>query len=110
MKQYTDLKTALGLFEGELAFIFGGRIGRALRGAPVVHHSDLLYAGDSTHLGAWLFCVKFTSDVFAGVVFKRNGGIAALLRTVVNQSVFADVQVSCAGAAPPVVRPAVGKI
>src|SRR5262245_38235914 len=79
-------------------------------GAPVIHHSDLLNAGDGTHFGAWLFGVKLASDVFAGVVFKRNGGVTALLRTVVNQSVFADVQVSGAGAAPPIVRPAVGQI
>src|SRR5262245_64599398 len=79
-------------------------------GAPVIHHSDLLNAGDGAHTGAWLFRVKLASDVFAGVIFKRDGGVTALLRTVVNQSVLADVQVSGAGAAPPIVRPTVGQI
>jgi hypothetical protein len=72
------------LFEGELALIFGGRIGRALRSAPVIHHSDLLNAGDGTHAGARLFSIKLAPDVFAGIIFKWDGGVTALLRTVVN--------------------------
>jgi hypothetical protein len=72
------------LFEGELALIFCGRIGWALRGAPVIHHSDLLNAGDGAHTGAWLFGVKLTPEVCVGVVFKWDGRVAALLRTVVN--------------------------
>jgi hypothetical protein len=71
-------------FEGQLALIFGGRIGWALRGAPVIHHSDLLNAGDSAHTGAWFLCVKRAYDVFAGVIFKWGSRVAALLRTVVN--------------------------
>src|ERR1700683_3735039 len=45
----------------------------------------------------------FAAQVVAGVGGKRNSGIAALLRAVVNQSVLANVEIAAAGAAAPVV-------
>src|SRR5262249_15862730 len=44
------------------------------------------------------------------VVFKRDGRVATLLRAVMDQSVFADVQVARSGSATPFVRPAVSQI
>ncbi len=47
-------------------------------------------------------------DVGLGVLGEGDAGIAALLGAVVDQAVFADVEVARAGAAAPVVGHAVG--
>src|SRR5262249_520661 len=73
-------------------------------------HSDLLNTGDGAPLGAWLFGVKLPLDVCVSVVFQRDGGVATLLGAVMDQSVFADVQVARPGPAAPFVRPAVSQI
>ena len=60
-------------------------------------------------LGAQLFAVRnsrLTSS--RGVFGERHAGVAALLRAVVHQAVFADIEVARAGAAAPVVGPALG--
>src|ERR1700728_1564610 len=53
-------------------------------------------------------CAAFFGEVFATHVVarvsrQRYAGIATLLRTVVHQPVLADVEITCSGAAAPVV-------
>src|SRR4030095_17262237 len=49
-------------------------------------------------------------QVFARVLFERNAREAALLRAIMDQAVFADVQIARARAAAPVIRPTVGQV
>ena len=64
-------------------------------------------AGDGAARGAALGGAVFAADVVDGVLAERLAGVAALLRAVVHQAVFADVEVAGAGAAAPVVLLAV---
>ena len=75
-----------------------------LRRAPGVKDGNLVHAGNRAVRRAAFFREVFAADVVAGVGFERNAGIAALLRAVVHQAVFADVEIARAGAAAPVVR------
>ena len=59
---------------------------------------------------AGLFCPIFAVDVVHGVLLEWNSRIAALLRAVVNQTVFANVKVTSPGAALPFVLDAVRDI
>src|SRR5262245_53883535 len=49
-------------------------------------------------------------QVFAGVFFERDAREAALLRAIMDEAVFADVEVTRARAAAPVVRPGVSQV
>src|ERR1017187_3774944 len=69
--------------------------------------ASLLLAGGALW-GAAFRGEEFAFYVGGGVLGQRNAGIAALLRAVVHQAVFADVEVARAGAAAPVVRLARG--
>jgi len=60
--------------------------------------------------GAGFFGEIFAAQVVAGVGGERNAGIAALLRAVVDESVFADVEIPAAGAAASVVGLALGNV
>src|SRR5439155_7193126 len=71
--------------------------------APEVDHGDLLHAGDRAARGAGLVGKELVLEVGWCVLVERDGGVAPLLRTVVDQPVFADVEVAAAGAAAPVV-------
>src|SRR5437879_3499324 len=71
--------------------------------APSVENRDLVHAGDGAVRGAALFGQVFAANVVAGVGFERNSGVAALLRAIVHQSVFADIEIAGAGSAAPVV-------
>ena len=53
--------------------------------------------------GAEFFGQVLATYVIAGVSCEGNSGIAALLRAVVHQAVFADVEIARSGAAAPVV-------
>src|SRR5271170_1651295 len=53
---------------------------------------------------AGFFCHELAAEIVAAVGCERNSGIAALLRAVVHQSVFADVEIARSGAAAPLVR------
>src|SRR5512133_2005684 len=80
----------LGLGLGE------GRCAGALRGAPPVHVGSLVRAGDGAQRGAGLLRQELASDVVHRVLGQRLAGIAALLRAVMNQAFFADVEVTSA--------------
>src|SRR5271168_465620 len=59
---------------------------------------------------ARLFSHELTAYIVASIGCERNSGITALLRAVVHQAVFADVEVARAGAAAPVVGLALGNV
>src|SRR5262245_47699369 len=69
-----------------------------------VDRRHLVHAGDGAIRGARLDGFVFALEVFTRVVGERNGRVTALLRTVMNQPVFTDVQVAAARAAMPLVR------
>lgn len=81
-----------------------------LRAAPVVENSHLMNAGDRASRGAGFFREKFAAEVLGCVFGKRNARIAALLRTIVNQPVLADIEVSRTGTAPPFIFSPSGNI
>src|SRR5262245_1384501 len=70
----------------------------------MIHHRHLMHAGDSAIRRAGFDGLGFAFKMLPSVIGERNGGIAALLRAVMNQSVFADVQVAAARAAMPLIR------
>src|SRR5437762_1610352 len=51
-----------------------------------------MHARDGAERGASFGFGAFTHDIFARVVFEWNGGEPALLRAVVHEAVFADVE------------------
>ena len=55
--------------------------------------------------GAGFFCQVFATDVGDGILLEGDSGIAALLRAVVDESVFANIEVARASAAAPLVGP-----
>src|SRR5262245_61249486 len=83
---------------------------RLLRSAPVVQHGDLLNAGNSAVFGARFFIIEFPLDILRGVIFEWNCRKTALLRAVMDKAVLADIEVSRACAAPPVMRPSIGQV
>src|SRR5581483_9307444 len=97
----------LKLDEGVEGFLEGVP---GLRLAQVVEHGDLLHAGDGAAGSARLARIELAAQVLTGVVQERNARVAALLGAVMNEAVFADVQVASAGAASPVVGPAAGDV
>src|SRR5215470_1648808 len=54
--------------------------------------------------GAGFLCEVLALDVCECVFLQRNSRKAALLRAVVDQAIFADIEVARTGAAMPVVR------
>ena len=65
-------------------------------------------AGDGAVGGAGFFGEELSLEVFVGVLRKGYAGVSALLGAVVDQAVFADVEIAGAGAAAPVVGLSVG--
>src|SRR2546423_33076 len=61
-------------------------------------------AADRAVRGAGLARRELASNIVDRIRLERHGRITALLRAVVDEALFADVQVACAGAAPPLVR------
>jgi hypothetical protein len=51
--------------------------------------------------GAWFDRVVSALQVLPCVVFERDAGMAALLRTVMHQTIFTNVQVEASGSAVP---------
>ena len=78
------------------------RWSRALRRAPRVDHRNLMHARHGAARRAALFRDEFAANVVP-CTRQRLAGIAALLRAVVHQAVFADVEITRAGAALPLV-------
>ena len=85
-----------------------GGDGGGLRGAPVVDVADSMDAADGAVGGAAFGGEEFALDVGGGVVGEGNAGVAALLAAVVDEAVFANIEIARAGAAAPVVGAALG--
>jgi len=60
-------------------------------------------AGNRAERRATFYGEVLAPDVFHGILLERLGRITSLLRTVVNQTVLADVEVTGACAAAPLV-------
>src|SRR4051812_31772722 len=80
----------------------GQRLARPL--AKFVQHGGLMNARYRAERRTALGTRRFASQIFRRVVNERNAGPAALLRAVMHQPVFADIQKAAAGAAVPVIR------
>src|SRR5271156_450000 len=74
--------------------------------APSIDGRNLVHAGHGAARGTGFFGEEFAVALLIGVFHDRNARIAALLRAVVDQAVFADVEIARACAAAPVVFPA----
>ena len=81
-----------------------------LRAAPTIEDGDLMDAGNGAMRRARFFGVVLAVAAFGGVFRERNSRIAALLGTVVHQSVLADIEITRAGAAAPSVFASGGDI
>src|SRR5689334_6690395 len=81
-----------------------------LLAAPEIKVRNLVHAGDSAKRSARLLRNVLAADILDGVLFQRLTGEAALLRAVVDQAVFADVQVPRSGAAFPLVGAPPGNV
>src|SRR5215475_948626 len=88
----------------------GGRDDLALRGSPEVHRRHAVDAADRAVRRAPLRREELALDVFDRVGVEGHAGKTALLGAVVDQTVLADVEIPGAGAAPPLVRLAVGEL
>src|SRR5262249_48377192 len=87
-----------------------GRARVFLRISPVINDGYLLNASDSTVGGARFLGGIFPLDVGESILLERDAGIAALLGAVMDEAVFANVQIAGTGAASPIVRFAAGEI
>ena len=54
--------------------------------------------------GTGFFGQILAAEIVHGVFFKRDRRVTALLRTIVHQPILADVQITRAGAAAPLIR------
>ena len=89
-----ELQLDVDQFRVVIAMVAVGRCPKALRGAPVVNVGDLVDTGDGAVGRARLLGKEFAVQVGLGVLSQRRAREAALLRAVVHQAVFADVQVA----------------
>lgn len=78
----------------------------ALRSAPAVEDGNLVHARNRAMRCTAFFGEIFAAHVIAGVGCQRHARIAALLRTIMHESVFADVEIARARAAAPFIRQA----
>ena len=75
------------------ALLANHRVGLSpLWSAPEVHQRSLVHAGNCAMGRARLFRVKLAADIFPRILRQGNAGITALLRTVMHQPVFADIE------------------
>src|SRR6185369_1192160 len=81
---------------------------RFLRVAPVVENTDLMNALKRAGRGTPLFRIVFPIEVFHCVLLEWNSRITTLLRAPVDQPVLANVEITRACTAAPLVRPALG--
>src|SRR5579863_5754335 len=87
----------------DLHKIAGTYAGRLLRRAPGIEDRNLMHARYGAVRRAGFLGEEFAAQVVASVGFERNAGIAALLRAVMHQPIFANVEIPPARAAAPVV-------
>ena len=59
---------------------------------------------------ARFLCQIFAANVFNRIFLERDGRVAALLRAVVHQPIFANIEIPCPSPAAPLVRLAQGNI
>src|SRR5580704_7582837 len=62
-----------------------------------------MHATDGAVRGAGFLCQKFALEIGFGVPSQRDSGEATLLRAVVHQPIFADVEITRPGPAAPVI-------
>src|SRR5215470_12417510 len=67
-------------------------------------------AGDRAARGAAFLRVELAVALLVRVLGERHARVAALLRAVMDEAVFADIEVARAGAAPPIVFEAFGDV
>ena len=101
------VQPAYGLNRLALDSAFGRK---RLRVALVVERGDLMNAGYRAVRRAGFFRQVLPAYVLERVLLDGSSRIAALLRAIVNKSVFADVEIASACAASPVVRLAICEI
>jgi len=75
-----------------------------------IEHRCLVNARDGTEGGTFFSDSGFPYDILAPVMLQRDGGTSPLLRTVMNQAVFADVKKPAAGSAVPIVGQTLEKV
>src|SRR5438045_8221406 len=78
--------------------------GSLLRIAPVVENADLVNALERARRRAPFLSLVLAIEIFHRVLVERYARIAALLRAPVDETVFADIEITRAGATTPVVR------
>src|SRR5580704_3870770 len=76
----------------------------------MIHIGHLMYARNRTVRRASFFRKKLPPDVGHKILFQRYARVAALLRAIMHETVFAYVEVAGPGTAAPVVRLAFGDI
>src|SRR5690348_1835861 len=91
-------------------FLCRTSIWKCLRVPPVIHHGNLLNTIHGTKRSTILFRPIFAMNILDAVACERNTRVAALLRTVVNQPILANIEIARTRPAPPLVRSAVGNI
>src|SRR5689334_21822539 len=91
-------------FTDAVLLFLGHLRGCLLRVAPVVENSNLVNALERARRRAPFLGVVLAIEVFHRVLIERNSGIATLLRAPMDQTVFANVEVTRAGATTPIVR------
>ena len=89
--------------------VLGYRAFDGLRIAPEIHIRNLVHARDRAQRRAALLGQVLAADVGDRVFSERLAGIAALLRAVMHQTVFAHIQVARPGPAAPVAWPCRGQ-
>src|SRR5271166_3067382 len=70
----------------------------------------MMHAGNGAVRRTALFGEELSANVGDRVLLHRYSRICALLRAVVNQPVFADIEVASTCSAAPLVGPAVGNV
>src|SRR6185312_14946368 len=85
-------------------------LGGTLLVAPKVHHRGVMHARHRAVGRARLGAAVLPPDVRDRVLGQRDTGMAALLRAVMHQAVFADVEVAAAGAALPAIGLGLGDV
>jgi hypothetical protein len=58
---------------------------------------------ETVQWGRRLYRVVFTIQVVLRILLKRNTGMASLLRAVMDQPIFANVEIAASGMAMPLV-------
>src|SRR5882762_1014192 len=81
-----------------------------LRCSPRIEDRNLMHARYCAMRRAGLLGIEFAPQIGNGIFFEGNPRISALLRTIMHQAIFADVQIASTRAASPLVRTALGNV